>query len=143
MIIGLIGENCTGKSTIATELAKMTGATIYTGRDYFRLAKSEAEAKDKFVQLLNSGEEIIYVISDKKQLSLLPQQALRILISADLETIKERFTQRMNGNLPTPVANMLERNHGMFNGFEYDLRIENVSDDVVDVCGKIISLNKE
>ncbi len=42
---------------------------------------------------------------------LLPDGAIRILVKADLETIKERFRARMHGDLPAPVALMLERRH--------------------------------
>lgn len=41
MVIALIGESCTGKSTIAEELKKRTNAEIITGKDYIRLAKNE------------------------------------------------------------------------------------------------------
>ena len=44
MVIGIIGENCTGKSTLAEEIQKRLGGEIVTGKDYLRLAKSEAMA---------------------------------------------------------------------------------------------------
>ena len=40
--------------------------------------------------------------------------AVRILVSADLETIKARFRARMRGVLPVPVERMLESKHGIF-----------------------------
>ena len=45
MVIGIIGESCAGKSTLAGELQKAFGGEVVTGKDYLRLAKSEAEAE--------------------------------------------------------------------------------------------------
>ena len=82
-----------------------------------------------------NGENIIYVISEKEHLSLLPEGALRILVTADLDMIKTRFAQRMRGNLPAPVAAMLEKKHGCFEVEAYDVKVvsgETNLDDVVD-----------
>lgn len=54
-----------------------------------RLAKNEAIAKKLFQRKLDeavSGQNIIYVISEKEHLSLLPEKAFRILVTADLDT---------------------------------------------------------
>ena len=48
--------------------------------------------------------------------------AVKILVSADLETIKSRFAARMKGDLPAPVEKMLEKKHGMFDGEPCDFR---------------------
>ena len=123
MLIVIFGESCTGKSTLADKLAAKYNATIYTGKDYLRLAKNEAIAKKLFQRKLAeavSGENILYVIAEKAHLELLPEGCIRILVTADLETIKARFAQRMRGDLPAPVAAMLERNHGMFDAFPHD-----------------------
>ena len=44
MVIGIIGENCSGKSTLAEAIQKDIHAEIVTGKDYLRMAKSESEA---------------------------------------------------------------------------------------------------
>ena len=44
MVIGIIGENCSGKSTLAEAIQKDMHAEIVTGKDYLRMAKSESEA---------------------------------------------------------------------------------------------------
>ena len=49
---------------------------------------------------------MIYVISDPELIGLLPDGAVRILVTADINTIRERFRVRMHGNLPSPVAQM-------------------------------------
>lgn len=99
---------------------------IYTGKDYLRLAKNENIAKVMFQKKLTAavnGENIIYVISEKEHLTLLPEGALRILATADLELIKSRFAQRIRGNLPVPVASMLEKKHGCFDSEPHDIRV--------------------
>ena len=115
MVIGLFGESCTGKSTLADKLKESMNAQVYTGRDYLRLEKNEAAAKQSFQTKLReaiNGENIIYVISEKEHLPLLPDGSIRVLVTADLEVIKTRFAGRMRGNLPAPVAAMLDRKHG-------------------------------
>ena len=137
MVIGIIGENCSGKSTLAGEIKKALGGEVITGKDYLRMAKSEEEAaslfRKKLDQALTSGT-ILYVISDMEQLRLLPKESVRILVSADLDTIKERFRTRMHGNLPGPVAQMLERKHGMFDAGTYDHRFDGVRGDAAALC---------
>ena len=52
MVIGIIGENCSGKSTLAGRVRDAVGAEIVTGKDYLRMAKSEAEARKLFQKKL-------------------------------------------------------------------------------------------
>ena len=40
MVFGIIGENCSGKSTLAEMIKAELGAEIVTGKDYLRMAKS-------------------------------------------------------------------------------------------------------
>ena len=126
MVIGIFGESCTGKSTLAEKIAAGFPCEVFTGKDYLRLAKNENIAKVMFQKKLTAaltGESIIYVISEKEHLSLLPEGALRILVTADLELIKSRFAERMRGNLPAPVAAMLEKKHGCFDAEQYDIHV--------------------
>jgi adenylate kinase family enzyme len=137
MVIGIIGENCSGKSTLAEKIGAELGAEIISGNDYLRMAKSESEARKLFREKLKdavSGDNIIYVISEPVQLASLPDGAIRILVKADLETIKERFRTRMHGNLPDPVAKMLERKHGMFDEDTYDYCFDSTKDNATELC---------
>ncbi|MBR7073147.1 MAG: hypothetical protein IKI33_05935 [Eubacterium sp.] len=132
MLICIIGENCSGKSTLANEIKNRIESQVITGKDYIRMAKSESEAVILFKEKLRSavsGENIIYVISEPEYINLLPEGAIRILVSADIESIKERFKSRMHGNLPAPVEQMLEKKHGMFDGGEYDYYFDGVNGD--------------
>ena len=132
MIFGIIGENCSGKSTLAERIKETLGGEIITGKDYLRMAKSDSEAVSLFREKLRravSGDNIIYVIADPDHVKLLPDGTVRILVTADLETIKERFRARMHGNLPAPVSLMLERKHGVFDSGEYDYCFDGVSGD--------------
>ncbi len=126
MVIAIFGESCTGKSTLAEKIAARLSCEVFTGKDYLRLAKNETIAKVMFQKKLTAavhGENIIYVISEKEHLPLLPEGALRILVTADLETILSRFAQRMRGNLPAPVATMLQKKHGCFDAEPHDLHV--------------------
>ena len=88
-----------------------------------------------------SGENIIYVISEPEHINLLPEGAIRILVSADIDTIKERFRARMHGNLPAPVEQMLEKKHGMFDGGVYDYCFDGVNGDAAALCETLKKLN--
>ena len=137
MVIGIIGENCSGKSTLAEQIKAVLGAEIITGKDYLRMARSESEAQMLFREKLKnavSGSNVIYVISEPDHLAFLPDGTVRILVSADLDTIKERFKARMHGNLPAPVAAMLEKKHGMFDAGAYDFRYDGVKGDPASLC---------
>ena len=137
MVIGIFGESCTGKSTLAEMIAASVPCEIYTGKDYLRLAKNENIAKVMFQKKLTAavnGENIIYVISEKEHLPLLPEGAVRILVTADLELIKSRFAQRMRGNLPAPVAAMLEKKHGSFDSSRHDIHVISGKTDLNEVC---------
>ena len=128
MLIGIIGESCTGKSTLAEQLKIQLNAQVYTGKDYLRLAKNETIAQKLFVNRLEeakNGDSVIYVITEKEHLALLPEGAVRILMTADLELIESRFAQRMRGVLPPPVQAMLERKHGIFDQEKFDYHIHN------------------
>lgn len=143
MVIGIFGESCTGKSTLADKLKEIINAQVYTGKDYLRLEKNEAAAIRAFrTKLLEavSGENIIYVISEKEHLPLLPHGSIRVLVTADLKVIKERFAGRMHGNLPAPVADMLERKHGCFDMEPHDIHVISGHTNVDDVCGRIAAM---
>ena len=144
MVIGIFGESCTGKSTLADKLKESLHAEVYTGKDYLRLEKNEAAAKQAFQMKMHEavhGEHLIYVISEKEHLSLLPDESVRVLMTADLDVIKTRFSQRMNGNLPAPVAAMLKKKHGCFDTEQHDIHVISGQTDIDDVCRKIVAMN--
>ena len=142
MVIGIFGESCTGKSTLAEKITTSFPCEVFTGKDYLRLAKNENIAKVMFQKKLASavnGENIIYVISEKEHLSLLPEGALRILVTADLELIKSRFAKRMRGNLPAPVAAMLDKKHGCFDAEPHDIHVVSGETDLDAVVAQILA----
>jgi deoxyadenosine/deoxycytidine kinase len=140
MVIGIFGESCTGKSTLAKKIADSIPCEIITGKDWLRLAKNENMARALFQKKLSAavnGENIIYVISEKEHLPLLPEGTLRILVTADLELIKSRFAQRMRGNLPAPVAAMLEKKHGCFDAEPHDIHVISGETDLDSIWNRI------
>lgn len=143
MVIAIFGESCTGKSTLAEKIAACIPCETFAGKDYLRLAKNENVAKALFQKKLLSsvmGEHIIYVIAEKEHLVLLPEGALRILVTADLEAIKERFARRMRGQLPAPVAAMLEKKHGYFDAEPHDEYVVSGETDMETIYKQILSI---
>ena len=127
MLIAIIGENCVGKSTLANKINETLNAKIYSGKDYLRLEKNPSLALEKFKTILKEaviGDSIIYLITEKEHLSLLPEGAFKIVLTSELEVIKERFKERMRGNLPLPLEKMLEAKHGMYDNLKCDLRLD-------------------
>lgn len=127
MLIAIIGENCVGKSTLADKLNEKLTARVFSGKDYLRLEKNPSLATETFKALLKAsvtGENIIYLITEKEHLNLLPQGAFKIVLTAELEIIKERFKERTRGNLPLPLEKMLESKHGMYDNLECDLKLD-------------------
>lgn len=142
MMIAIIGESCTGKSTMADMLKNRLPADVYTGKDYLRLAKNEVIARKLFEKKLReslSSGNLIYVISEKEHLEMLPQGAVRVLMTADLTLIEDRFAARMRGKLPQPVKQMLEKKHGIFDSVPHDFRIHN-NENTEDVCAMICGI---
>lgn len=84
-----------------------------------------------------TGDPAIYVIAEPEHLSLVPAGAVRVLVTAELETIQERFAQRMHGKLPPPVAAMLERKHGCFDNEAHDYHYISGETDLGELCGQI------
>ncbi len=126
MLVAIIGENCVGKSTLAQKINERLNAKIYTGKDYLRLEKNPAMAEKSFKELLSNallGDNVIYIITEKEHLNLLPKGAFKILLTAELSVIKQRFKERMRGNLPLPVEKMLESKHGIYDNLQCDLKL--------------------
>ena len=141
MVIGIIGESCTGKTTLANEINKKLGAEIISGKDYLRMAKSESEAEMLFKEKLKkavTGDNIIYVIAEPEQISVLPDDAIKILVRADLDIIKERFRKRMHGNMSKLIEMVLEKKHGMFDRGNYDYCYDGTSDNAAVFCENLI-----
>ena len=62
MVIGILGESCTGKSTLAEKIATSFPCEVFTGKNYLRLAKNENVAKAMFQKKLTAavtGENIL------------------------------------------------------------------------------------
>ena len=128
MLICIFGESCTGKSTLARQLLDRAGGTLYTGRDYLRLAKNRDVAREKFRALLTAAVDepalTVFVTTEKEGLTLLPAGCIRVLVTAPLEIIRERFSRRTGGTLPAGVSKMLEKKHGCFDGEPHDFHVD-------------------
>lgn len=84
MLIAIIGENCVGKSTLAESICCEIGGKIYNGKDFLRLERNPDNAKSSFKAILSSavdGDNVIYVITERERLDLLPEGAVNIVCS--------------------------------------------------------------
>ena len=127
MLIAIIGENCVGKSTLANKINEKFNAKIYSGKDYLRLEKNPSSSLEKFKTILKEsviGDNIIYLITEKEHLNLLPEGTFKIVLTAELEVIKERFKERMRDNLSLPLEKMLESKHAMYDNLECNLKLD-------------------
>ncbi|HOG00494.1 MAG TPA: hypothetical protein PK438_00860 [Clostridia bacterium] len=141
MVVAIFGESCTGKSTLADKLKQTLGAAVYSGKDYLRLAKTEPEARAAFSQMLRETQvPVIFVAAEKELLGLIPDNAVRVLATADLALIRERFAKRTGGRLPPPVAAMLEKKHGCFDIEPHDIRFVSGESDPEETCAQIARL---
>ena len=112
---------------IANKINEKFGAKIYSGKDYLRLEKNPSAAMETFKATLKAsleGNNIIYLITEKEHIQFLPEGAFRIVLTAELEVIKERFKARMRGNLPLPVEKMLEAKHGMYDALDCNIKLD-------------------
>ena len=149
MLYVFMGQSCTGKSTVADQMKLQYGAEVFSGKDYLRMAKNENEAWNTFYKLLEnaaidkSPENIlIYVITEKEHLNKLSslEGVKKVKFTASLQVIKERFSQRMRGNLPLPVEKKLEMQFNEWEAEEGDLIIDTTES--IDVDEQISKLQK-
>lgn len=142
MVIAIFGESCTGKSTLADALKEKLNAQVFTGKDYLSLHGNEAMAQRLFTKKLTAainGENVIYVLTEPELMKLVPSGAYRILVTEELDVIKERFAARMHGVLPPPVAMMLERKHGCFDNDPCNLHVHAGQPTAAQVCETVCS----
>lgn len=108
MLYVLFGPACSGKSSAAKELQKLTNGVVFSGRDYLRLAKNEQNAWSLFLQSLNDAAQhqgpatpcIIYVLADPNE-ALKIDGAIKVRFTADIDVLKERFAKR-TGSMSGP-----------------------------------------
>jgi gluconate kinase len=132
MLFIFMGPSCSGKSSAAKVLKEKIKASVYTGKDYLRFAKNKDEAYEVFMDELHKAavspveSSIVYVITEKQTLQKLRhiQGTCLVKFSAELGVLKNRFVQRTGGNLPSPVASMLERQYHDWESETADIHID-------------------
>ncbi len=137
MLYILMGQSCTGKSTVADQMKALYKAEVFAGKDFMRMAKNENEAWNIFYKILenaaidkNPESMVIYVITEKEHLNKISElkDLKKIKFTASLEVIKSRFAQRMRGNLPLSVEKKLETQFKEWELEECDLIIDTTED---------------
>lgn len=137
-----MGQSCTGKSTMVDKVKAIGDVEVYTGKDYLRMAKSESVAWELFYEkLLNAASNkdsskgtIIYLITEKTQLKRIIdiEGSYKVKFTAPLDTIKSRFSQRMNGKLPQPVEKMLNNQYEEWENIKGDINVNTMIEDDVE-----------
>ena len=149
MLYVFMGPSCSGKSSTAKELKKLTDVQIYTGKDYLRMAKNESRAWEIFEEKLKeassnkdlNSQSIVYIISEKKDISKLKLiDAITINFTAGAEIIKSRFAQRMNGVLPKPVEDMIEKQLTEWKDINAKLHVDTSNNNAKDIAQKVYDL---
>ena len=128
MVIALIGGRCCGKSDLARAICDKVRARLFTGRSYMELAPSEPEARAAFRQLLEQAQDeedyVIYIVTDRELMELLPERCLRVLCKASLKTVKTRFAAQMQEPLTAAMTAMLKKQYDSFDECPHDLRVD-------------------
>lgn len=147
MLLIFMGPSSTGKSTVADNFKKTIGLTVYSGNDYLRMAKNENEAWDLFYDKLLeaskikslSKDSIVYVITEKDVYEELQtiENAYFVKFTSTFETIKDRFTQRLRGNLVPPLEKMLEKQLSDWNEVNANLTIDTTDVEASEVTRQI------
>lgn len=121
MIYGIFGEPCVGKSELATALKKKIGGKIVSNRAYLHYAAREEEAERIFKEMLDKESgNVFFIISEPYELYFLPRRAIRVKLTATIETIEKRYAEKMYGHLPEDVKTALEDRHGTFDFLSSD-----------------------
>ena len=147
MLYVFMGPSCSGKSTAAEIVGKRTGAQIYSGKDYLRLAKAEGEAwrifQEKMVEAAGHGKEesLIFVCTEKELFDRLSLQEgfFTVRFTAAPEDIKRRFGERMRGNLPKPLEMMLEKQMNLWEEIESRLLVDSSSESPEEAAKRVLS----
>ena len=146
MLFVFMGPSCSGKSTAGEIVGKRTGAKIYSGKDYLRLAKAEGEAwrvfQEKMVEAAGHGKEesLIFVCTEKELFDRISvkENIFTVRFTATPEDIKRRFAERMRGNLPKPLEMMLEKQMHLWEGIEAKLLVNSSSESSEDAAESIL-----
>lgn len=142
-----MGPSCSGKSTAGEIVGKRTGAKIYSGKDYLRLAKAEGEAwrvfQEKMVEAAGHGKEesLIFVCTEKELFDRISvkENIFTVRFTATPEDIKRRFAELMHGNLPKPLEMMLEKQMHLWEGIEAKLLVNSSSESSEDAAKRVLS----
>lgn len=115
MLYVLCGPSCAGKSTVAAALKERLGARVYTGKDYLRLARSEAEARACLLRELreragaDSHAAVVLTETDLVAELRAIAGARFVRCTAPKEILIERFIARSGGKANPAFAAMIDR----------------------------------
>ena len=147
-----MGPSCSGKTSVAKKLAERTGCSIWSGKDYFRLAKNQDEAWKIFLSMLRDAsneavldaKSIIYLIGNPTELRndlLTIPNLKRIKFNADISVLKNRFAERIGQKpLSLPLDKMIERQQKAFQTISADKEFDTTNEEVDSIIDNILTL---
>jgi adenylate kinase family enzyme len=150
MLLLFIGPSCSGKSSVAKKIAERTSCKVWSGKDYFRLAKNQDEAWKIFLNMLRdsssdttlSDKSIIFLISNPIELrnDLLAISNLKsIKFNADISVLKQRLAKRINQEpLSPPLEKMIERQQNAFQTIPADKEFDTTTQEVDIIANNIL-----
>ena len=128
MVIALIGGRCCGKSALAKAICEKVHAELFTGRSYMDLDPNETRARMIFRGLLMEEQftdsYVIYIVTEKELMELLPPRCLKVLCKANLKTVMARFSDQMQAPLTPAMAAMLKKQYNSFDECPHDLSVD-------------------
>ncbi|MDY0093556.1 MAG: AAA family ATPase [Candidatus Vecturithrix sp.] len=141
------GPSGSGKSTCAKNIAKQGRWNIYTGKDYLRLAKNEAEAWSKFMAQLKEndahGMNSIIVITEIELLKKVKEieQVCIIRFTANEDVLLKRFIARINNHSNPTFAKMIKNQKMKWDQSGIDYVIDTTENNEERTMKKILEQN--
>jgi gluconate kinase len=147
-----MGPSCSGKTSVAKKLAERIGCSIWSGKDYFRLAKNQDEAWKIFLNMLRdassktvlSAKSIIYLIGNPTELRndlLTIPNLKRIKFNTAISVLKNRFAERIGQKLLSlPLEKMIERQQVAFQTISADKEFDTSMQEVNSIVDAILAL---
>jgi len=145
MLLLLAGPSGSGKSTAAALLKDRLKAEVYSGKGYYRMAKSPAEAFRKFQAVLQEAidgkRNAILILVGTGNLEKFKAMGKFQLIrfTAPREVLEKRFSGR-TGEVTPQISKMIQDQEAMWQAVPCDLVIDTSVKTAEEAAGEIEGL---
>jgi predicted kinase len=145
MLLLFAGPSGSGKSSAAALLKARLKAEVYSGKGYYRMAKSPAEAWNKFKAVLQEAIDgkrnaiLILVGTDNLEKFKAMGSFKLIRFTAGQEVLEKRFSGR-SGEVSPQISKMIAGQEAKWKGVPCDLVIDTGTRTVEQVAEEIAGL---